>query len=272
MSSRQYLGITCAALLAAIAADSAWDAIREARQRDLQLKELKEWGRRLSAENGPPQAPAAATPAKMERKKLGEGVWLEIDGDKRLVVVDAQVCLRSGEYGLECLLCRRGTKEHESILQTSADAQVIHAALLVARAEAGHPVQFLMQGFKPPTGSTIKISLRYKKDGKTVTVLASQWVRHSRTKKDLEHNWVFAGSVLWKDPEDKERPPIYLANSDGGYICVTNVPTAMLDLPINSPKGLEERAYEPHTERIPELQTKVEIILEPVASRAEKPK
>ncbi len=208
-------------------------------------------------------APPAEASISGERKKLGDGVWLEMDGDARRVIVDAAVCLRSGEYGLECLLCRRHTKEHESILHTRADAQVIHAALLVTRAEPGSPVQFMPQ-FKSSTGTPIKISIRYKKDGKTITVPAQQWVRQVRTKKDLEHNWVFAGSVLWKDPEQPDKPPIYTANMDGGFISVTNVPTAVLDLPVNSPKGLEERAYEPHTERIPELQTKVEVILEPV--------
>ena len=150
----------------------------------------------------PPDRVAPESPSEKparNRTKLGEGVWLEKDEENRRVIVDAQVCLRSGEYGLECLLCRRGTKEHESILQTSADAQVIHAALLAARAEAGHPVQFLPEfKIKSPTGSTIKILLRYKKDGKTVTVPAQQWVRQSRTKKNLEHDWASPVACLGK--------------------------------------------------------------------------
>lgn len=206
----------------------------------------------------PPPPPAA----KAARTKLGDGVWLEVQGDKRRVMVAAQVCLRSGEYGLECLLCRRGTKEHESILQTSANAQTIHAALLAAGAKEGSPVQF--KPFKSATGTPIKISVRYDDKGRTVTVPVQRWVRHSRTKKDLEHDWVFAGSILWKDAEAPEKPPVYMANSEGGYICITNVPTALLDLPVSSPKSLEDRAYEPHTERIPELETKVELVLEPV--------
>ena len=41
----------------------------------------------------------------------------------------------------------------------------------------------------------------------------------------------------------------------------------MLDLPINSPTGLEERNYQPNTDRIPALGTKVEVILEPVPEK-----
>ena len=218
------------------------------------------------------EAPPIPKPAaKAKRTQLGEGVWLETDGAHRRVIVAAQVCLRSGEYGLECFLCRRGSKEHESILQTAANAQIIHAALLAAGANEGSPVQFMPQ-FKSPTGTAIKVSVRYEEKGKTVTVPAQKWVRHSRTKKDLEHDWVFAGSILWQDPEAKDKPPVYTANMEGGYICLTNVPTAMLDLPVNSPKALENRSYEPHTERIPELETKVELILEPVLPKDAKPR
>ena len=37
----------------------------------------------------------------------------------------------------EQLLCRKNTKEHESILATTADARIIHAGLLAAAAEPG---------------------------------------------------------------------------------------------------------------------------------------
>src|SRR5438094_8893789 len=57
---------------------------------------------------------ATAEPlAGAERTKLGRNVWLESKGKERRVVVESAICLREGSYGLECLLCRRGTKEHE---------------------------------------------------------------------------------------------------------------------------------------------------------------
>src|SRR5438552_161590 len=63
----------------------------------------------------------------VKRVQLSPGVWIENDGKKRRVVVNTAVCLREGDYGLECLLCRKQTKEHESILSTEADASKIHA-------------------------------------------------------------------------------------------------------------------------------------------------
>src|SRR5947199_4789013 len=90
-------------------------------------------------------------------KPLGENLWLETQGDKRRVLVAAAVCLREGTYGLECLLCKRGTKEHESLLVTTADARIIHFALEAAKIKAGAPVQFEPK-FAPPKGDKVKVS------------------------------------------------------------------------------------------------------------------
>lgn len=199
-------------------------------------------------------------------KPLGENLWLETKGEQRRVLVAAAVCLREGSYGLECLLCRRGTKEHESILVTTADAALIHFALEAAKIKAGSPVQYEPK-FAAPKGDKVKVTLLYEEKGKSVAVPAQKWIRHTKTKKDLEYDWVFAGSRLYKNPDEPEKKPIYLANNDGGFICISNVLSAMLDLPIDSPKGIESRMYEPHTERIPALDSSVTIILEPMEAK-----
>ena len=61
------------------------------------------------------------------------------------------------------------------------------------------------------------------------------------------------------DPDDATKPPFYLANQ-GDVICLCNMDTAMLDLPIASPKALAERAWEANPDRIPPLNTKVDVI------------
>ena len=220
----------------------------------------------------PVEKPATPEDGNWKRTRLDPKaeLWLEKQGDKRRVVVGAKICLREGSYGLECLLCRRGTKEHESILSTDVNAELIHGALLVTGAKAGSPVRYEPE-FRSPSGSLIKVSVRYRDKDKTVVVPVQRWVRNAKTKKDLEYDWVFAGSLLYQNPEGEDKPQLYAANSEGGYICISNVPTAMLDLPVNSPKSLEERAYEPHTERLPPLDTKVEIILEPAPASGTAP-
>jgi hypothetical protein len=211
------------------------------------------------------------TPPTPGAKSLGKGLFFERDPktDKRRVFVTAWVCLREGSYGLECLMCRKGTKEHESILATDADARLIHAALEAAKAKAGSPVQYDPK-FKSPTGTPIKVTLQYTQKGKTISAPAQQWVRNVKSKKELDQNWVFAGSRFFKDPDEPKKEPVYLAREEGAYICVTNVPTAMLDLPIESSKALENREFAPYTERIPELETKVVVILEPIPEQKKK--
>ncbi len=201
----------------------------------------------------------------MPAKKVpvGKNVFLEIQGDRRRVVLQTSVCLRQGQ--LEQFLTRQRTKEHEAILAVDTDASIIHAALVAAGAEPGKPVQF-RPTYKPASGTTIKIHLRYEQNGKSIEVPAQKWVRDSKTKKDLDQDWVFGGSFLMRDQLEPDKKPYYAAN-DGDVICVSNFETAMLDLPIESSKNNDDLSYEANTERIPPLETPVLVILEPVAKK-----
>lgn len=198
-----------------------------------------------------------------ESKKvaIAKGVELEIDKDgKRRVLIASKVCLRQGQ--LEQLLTRTRTKEHEAILVGEMDAREVHKALLLTGAEAGSPVQFQPK-FTPPTGTTIKVSLEYQQNGKTVRKPAQEWIREVKTKKALATDWIFGGSRLFKDPTDPKAPPYYLAN-DGDVICIANFDTALLDVPFDSTKDNEHLSYEANTDAIPALGTPVTLILEPV--------
>lgn len=220
-------------------------------------------------EENRPKAKAADQEKKTdggEAKKVELGknsnVFLEtLANKKRRVLVNAEVCLREGQ--LELFLCRKQTKEHEAILSAAVDASKIHAALLAAGAEAGSPVRWAPQ-YRPASGTKIEVSVQYKdKDNKLVTVSAKSWIKNAKDKKTLENDWVFAGSHLVKNPLDPDAKPHYLAN-DGDVICVSNFETALLDLPIKSPKDDADRIFVANTERIPPLETKVVVILTPV--------
>jgi hypothetical protein len=219
-----------------------------------------------------PTEPVKASVAEGKKVPVGKNVVMEVMPDKkRRVLIESTICLREGQ--LEQLLCRNQTKEHESILTAAVDARDIHKALLAAGAEKGSPVEFTPK-FKPASGTVIKVSLRYEekgKDGKTKTIVvpASEWVRNVSTKKDLDTDWVFAGSRFIKNEDDPNKPDIYLAN-DGDLLCLCNMESALMDLPIASPKALADRVYEANTDRIPPKETKVTVILEPVVE-AKKP-
>jgi hypothetical protein len=213
-----------------------------------------------------PRAGGQAPSVEAKKAKLGNNVYLEVQGDKRRVLIDAYVCLREGQ--LEQFLTRKRTKEHEAVLAADFDARELAAALIAAGAEQGHPVRYRPK-FEAPTGTPIKIYLDYQEKGQRVRVRAQQWVRNVKTGKDLESDWVFAGSFLIPDPLDKTKPPFFAANY-GDVICVSNFDTALLDVPFNSSKESDELAFEAHTERIPPLETPVTVILEPAAAKKTK--
>jgi hypothetical protein len=216
-------------------------------------------------ETGPAGQSGASSPQPAAPKKvaIGKNVWFEIEGKTRRVVFNAYVCFRAGP--LEQLLCRRGTKEHEAILAADVDARDIHRALLLTGAKKGSPVRYEPK-FQAPSGSAIRVTLRYEDQGKTVTVPAQQWVRDRQSRKALGCDWVFAGSVFVENVFEKEGPPLYAANG-GDVICVSNFEDAMLDLPINSSKDNSELEFEAWTDRIPPLDTKVAVILEPIQTK-----
>jgi len=208
--------------------------------------------------------------ADTKKVEIGKNVWLLVDGDKRQVMVQAEVCLREGM--LEHLMCRQRTKEHEAVLSADVDARDIHKGLILAKATPGKTVQFKEDGtVVPPTGTPIKVTLTYKdKDkNKTVTVPGRDWIRDFKTKKSLDVDWVFAGSQLLENPLEKDKPPLYAANG-GDVICVSNFEGAMLDLPVNSSKNNAELEFEAFTERIPPIGTAVTLILEPILEKKKK--
>jgi hypothetical protein len=224
-----------------------------------------------SAELASPESPPAGEKKKEEPKAqaelkkvpVGKNITLEIQGDQRRVRVNAEVCLREGL--LEQLLTRKRTKEHEAILAADIDARELHLALTLAGAEPGKVVQFRPK-LVAPSGTPIKIFLEYQDKGKTVRVPAQQWLRNIKSKKDFASDWVFAGSVLIPNPEDKMGKPFYGAN-DGDVIAIVNFETALLDVPFLNTKDNDDLLYQAHTERIPALKTPVAVILEPVIAK-----
>ena len=204
--------------------------------------------------------PRAKDPPGMKRLMPEYDVW--IDSANKRVVMDGTVALREGQ--LEMLACIKGTKEHESILAVDTRAYAVHAGLLAVGAQVGTPVQF-QPNYKPATGTEIDVSLIWTdKNGIVHRDQAQDWVRNVQTGKALEYPWVFAGSGFWQDETTGQKT--YLAES-GDFICVSNFPSAMLDLPVESSQANESLLYQAYTEHIPPLGTRVRIVLSPKATK-----
>lgn len=190
-------------------------------------------------------------------RKLPEGnVWIDLE--KKLVVIDGQICLNRGP--LEMFACPANTKEHESIVQADAKSYIVHTALLMVGAKSGKPVRWEPK-YTPASGTKIEIDVHWlDKNGKPQKRRAQEMIRNVRTKKPMTETWVFAGSEFYTNPNTKVRH--YMA--DGGeMICVSNFTTAMMDLPVESTQSKEGLIFEALQENIPPLRTRVRIVLKP---------
>ena len=196
-------------------------------------------------------------------------VW--IDPKRKLVIVDGQICLREGV--LEMFACPKGTKEHESIVSANCKAQFVHAALIAVGAQPGKPVSF-DPVYRPASGTVVEVHVLWQDEaGKKCRVRAQEWVKELKTDKPMDHLWVFAGSDFWTDETTGQK---YYQADGGDFICVSNFPTAMLDLPIKSTQANDQLLYCAFTERIPPSGTKVRLVLIPQlekkdAGKTEKP-
>lgn len=208
-------------------------------------------------------------------RKLMPNMPVWIDLQRKMVIMDGEVCLRKGS--LEMFACLRGTKEHESVIAVPADAFVVHAGLLRIGAKQGVPVSFDPE-YTPPTGEVIDVLLQWTGEkNKLRTARAQEWVRDAKGKKEMPYNWVFPGSYFWKDipleeiqkakaqgidPDTLPGKQVYAAEG-GELICVSNFRSSMLDLPVPSTDANNDLWFEANTEKIPPEGTKVRIFLIP---------
>ena len=182
------------------------------------------------------------------------GLWVDLS--RKWVVADGQICLREGP--LEMFACPQATKEHESVVSTKSSSRFVHAALLAIGAKTGKPVKFDPENI-PASGSVIDVICIWKDEkGQIKITLAQNWVAKGRSKKTLSHAWVFAGSGFWTDSATGEKR--YYAD-DGALLCVSNFPTATMDIAVESSKDNNFLEYHANTSAIPELKTPVRMVL-----------
>ena len=201
---------------------------------------------------------SAAFPAPEGLLKLAKDAQLWIDLKNKLVVVDGEIAMRRGQ--LEMFACPKGTKEHESVIAIHGKAQYVHAGLLALGAKKGKPVQFEPE-YAPASGTKVDVWVLWKdEDGKKQRVRAQNWIRNIKTQKQMQYDWVFAGSGFWKDPTDGKE---YYYGDSGDFICVSNFPSATLDLPVESSQANASLMFEAFSERIPPRGTPIRLVLKP---------
>ena len=181
-------------------------------------------------------------------------VW--VDAKQKRVIIGGEICLRKGM--LEMFACPDGTKEHESIVAVNTKAYLVHTGLLSIGAKPGRPVQY-DPVYQPATGDEIEVEVIWRgEDGKVVRRRAQEMIQHVKTQEAMKHPWVFAGSGFWQEEEGGQR---YYMAEGGELICLSNFSTAMMDLPVESPRDNADLLYQAFTDHIPEIGTKVRVVL-----------
>ena len=206
-----------------------------------------------------------------------------VDLENRQLSLNAQIALRRGV--LECVACSRGTKEHESLLVIEARPQHVHLGLLMLGLEPGRPTHWDEDGkAHPPQGPRIQVLVEYEQPGSSnegkgpaskledrgeQSPISSEssrrhsvtdWIRDVESRKSVGHrNWVFAGSIV-------DEQGNYAADGDGAVVSVVNFSSSVIDLPQVRSDANAELNWEAFTERMPEAQTPVTLILKPLGA------
>lgn len=190
----------------------------------------------------------------LRRLSATDDIW--IDPVRREVIVGGEIALDRGL--IEVFACPRHTKEHEAIVATAAPARLVHAALLAIGLEPGRPVSF-DPDYLAAQGPPVSVQMRWTDAaGRAQQRRAQELIRSTTTKAQLAADWVFAGSVFWKDPADGQE---YYQADGGDLICVSNFPTATLDLPLESSQANDALMFEVWEDRVPPRGTAVELVL-----------
>jgi hypothetical protein len=202
--------------------------------------------------------PLVDQPENLTRLNPQQLIWVDLP-DKQ-VVLQGEVC-RAG-YPLE-FFATYGNRSYEAVVAVNVKPSIVHAGLLRVGAEAGHPARFQPE-FAPPTGTEVAIEVRWKDaQGKVQSCPAQHWIRNIKTRKELDSNWVFGGSLFVTDETTGKE---YYQADSGELICVLSSPTAMLDLPMQGYGAIEARSFEAFAEHLPPEGTPVTILLKPILS------
>lgn len=193
-------------------------------------------------------------------------IWL--DRDRTQVVLAGHICLREGM--LELFACRKGSKEHESIVSLEIKPFLVHAALLAIGAEPGKPAQFSPQ-FEPAEGPEIEIDVLWiDSDGVEHRCKSQQLIakidyeseEQGQAPEEMSVPFVFTGSFFrtFEEP-DGRKISVYMADATGEIFGLSNFPASILDIPIRSSDSNDELLFQPYTDRIPEIGTPVTLIM-----------
>ena len=237
----------------------------------------------------PPRSPASGD--KPETKSVRKNVKLPglvINFQERYVDIEGSVCLEEGT--LELVACRKGSKEHESIVAITARPMHIHTALLLLGASNGNPAMrkpIDEQGTRwinvPPRGDPVDVYLVFEdSDGKMVEHPVCDFIARSGKSPDelpavgeddaredskFPNTFLFAGSHL---RDNGPGPRKYLADLSGNVISIATFGDELLCLPEVHSADNDSLMWQVDATKLPKVGSKVTLRLRPRVKPASK--
>lgn len=144
---------------------------------------------------------------------------VRIDWQRRVVEVDAKVCLTRGP--LELLLCSPNTREHESVFVTTARPLHVYEALGLIGLTPGKPVHYdeKNERWVPPSGEELRITVECEGSPSRPV---SHFVKPTGGEAGIiSPTWVFAGSKRFEGGR-------FGADPEGTIIAVVDFETAIV--------------------------------------------
>ncbi len=204
---------------------------------------------------------------------------IRLNRTRNELIIRAQVAARIG--WMEQVVCKAGTREHESLLVVDVAPRLIHAALLALGCTPGSPGSWResltaegeSNGFALilPTGSRLDILVRFTRAGEQVEVPICEWLRSETPAGESmgfpRDKFVFAGSHVRPNPKSLGPGEHYVADYTGSVIGLVTFGDEVIGFEEVIPDRVEftPALWEAHTDRIPHEGSDVELIIRPLA-------
>jgi hypothetical protein len=213
----------------------------------------------------------SASGADLQPVDSSSGSVVELDGGVTAWVGQGRVefpgLVSLDEGWLEVAVCRRGSREHESIVVTDAVPSVVHAAMLLAGLEPGTPATFDEQTRLPlpPTGTMISIELRFASSdaagGVPISLPLAGAIEDAR--EQVSPIWVFAGSLVRQNPPSMGPGEYYAADYAGTVVGLSTFGDEVVAVEeVRSPEsGIDAPVWRIRSGVLPEIDTPVTVVL-----------
>jgi hypothetical protein len=209
------------------------------------------------------ERPAQAKIEKLDDNRYRVG---DVTLDKRTREIRFPAIVNMREGFLEFLIVHEHGAVHESLFRTKASPTHINVALALLHYKPSKELYRILTDKGTPSdqfhkvpeetrlAARLAIEVEFEKDGETKRLPANDWVRHETTAKAMPpSHWVYGGSDFFKGN--------FIPEGNGQIAAIYITDTALINYP--GEDNTDDTVWTIMTGRVPELETKVTLILAP---------